>query len=418
MNSSLISDLLEVDFGSLWAALVDVVRTPGQNPTAFALVLAAVTIAVVLVIMLLALSILSGDGDDDEDEYVEEAEYESERDGVVVSELHEPLPPEDPERRRARRVISTIAWTLVFAAVWVVGGYVSAEDTVCQSCHLTGGIHTVRVQDPDADPHGEVACVSCHESSSRLVTLTTRVPGRAVHFVVGYLNEALATDYGTPVANATCARCHAQELTVTLEDSERGLRMLHVQPLEAKARCSDCHAPEKETGIINRFTVGMAPCLRCHDQKTASAECDYCHTKDVGVASRPRSVVRARTHIANLDCGGCHSQESCDACHGVRMPHTTEFMGTGHAREAVEDLWFNGGKTCKRCHTETRRPCTSCHRSAKFLSHGPYMIKGHQTADPYNNGCDGCHGYLAWIVGRNFCANCHTEYAQGQVHSK
>ena len=114
-------------------------------------------------------------------------------------------------------------------------------------------------------------------------------------------------------------------------------------------------------------------------------------------------------HNSKIDCGGCHSQETCDACHGIRMPHTMAFMGASHARPAVEDLWYNGGRTCSRCHNANNRPCTKCHNT--MPSHGAdYMPKGHQAADPYNNGCDNCHGKNAWIKGRNYCGLCHPEY--------
>ena len=38
------------------------------------------------------------------------------------------------------------------------------------------------------------------------------------------------------------------------------------------------------------------------------------------------------------------------------------------------------------------------------------MPKGHQNADPFNNGCDQCHNTTAWMVGRNFCGLCHPQY--------
>ena len=97
------------------------------------------------------------------------------------------------------------------------------------------------------------------------------------------------------------------------------------------------------------------------------------------------------------------------------MPHTVAFMGTGHARPAVEDLWYNGGRMCKRCHTATRRPCVACHKNP-FTGHPPsYMIEGHKNANPYSNGCDACHSEMAWVNGRNFCGNCHPKWAAPMI---
>lgn len=83
------------------------------------------------------------------------------------------------------------------------------------------------------------------------------------------------------------------------------------------------------------------------------------------------------------------------------MPHTREFRLTGHARPGVEDLWFNGGKTCSKCHNETRRPCTGCHQA--MPSHGLTWSKYHQ-GDP--RGCS-CHARTEHLYGRVICELCH-----------
>jgi hypothetical protein len=81
-----------------------------------------------------------------------------------------------------------------------------------------------------------------------------------------------------------------------------------------------------------------------------------------------------------------------------------------HARAAVEDVWFNGGEMCRRCHSDTRNGCWQCHLGT-FPAHPPgYMPKGHQSADPFSNGCDSCHWQMAWIRGRNFCGLCHPKW--------
>jgi hypothetical protein len=287
---------------------------------------------------------------------------------------------------------------------------VSRRDAVCLSCHLDGGLHTTRLEDPERDPHSDVMCVSCHESSNNLVTLTVAVPVRAAHYVGGFIGKRGGQEYGTPVRNAACSGCHESALVGTFENEARGIRISHAEPLESKALCSDCHAPHEGTGVTDGYTVGMETCLRCHDAQTASAKCDYCHTKDVGFAVAARSAVKPTTHVDIVSCGGCHSQKRCDSCHGIRMPHSAAFKNWGHARVAVEDIWYNDGRMCKRCHTDNRRPCARCHGSAFPAHPSKYMPKGHQTADPNSNGCDGCHNYNRWIAGRNFCGICHEKY--------
>jgi len=409
VNTDFIAKLLELDFRQAWIFLTDVMRSPATNVTAFALILAAITVVMLVVVLALLLVFMAGgDEEEDEDEYEQADVAQPVLAGVAEPAVLAPLTPEELQRQRVKRYIGGLVWALIFAVVWIIGGGVTREDTVCLSCHVKI-IHTARVEEAKSDPHAQTDCVSCHETPNFAASVTTAVPGRAIHFVGGFLRPSYAVGYGTPVANSACRACHEDAVTGTYENRTRGIKVSHAEPLEARALCSDCHAPRPQTGVINRFTVGMDPCLRCHDNQVASAECSYCHTKDVGLAVQTRGDFKAKRHDQEIDCSGCHDQKTCDNCHGMRMPHSAAFKGVGHARPAVEDLWYNGGRLCRRCHTETSRPCSKCHND--MPSHGiDYMPKGHQSANPYSNGCDQCHGDRAWIVGRNYCGVCHERY--------
>jgi hypothetical protein len=92
------------------------------------------------------------------------------------------------------------------------------------------------------------------------------------------------------------------------------------------------------------------------------------------------------------------------------MPHTTGFMSGGHARAAAVDIWYNGGKTCRKCHTTTRRPCTQCHTSLMGKAHGTGMATSHRRAAP--SACNTCHQQWAPIATRDFCKDvCHSPAA-------
>lgn len=412
MTDDTLTRLLEVDPTQVWLFLGDVLRNPTANLTAFVLILGLITGAVLLIILVL-IALATGETStdsaipppqDDGVPFDREGGAASAREGGVAT-----------NRRIPAGVYWMPLWLLAFGVIWVAGGFVSGRDAVCLSCHIDDSVHVLRLEDPTSDPHGDVDCVLCHETPNRVAAVTTAVPRRAVHYVTAAVRESSGAGYGVPVANHTCAYCHTQALAETRENLERGVRVSHVEPLEARALCSDCHVLQQGSGVIDSRTVGMEPCLRCHDAETASAECSYCHTRDVGYAVRARSAVEPRNLVSDITCGGCHSEESCDACHGIRMPHTAAFMGPGHARAAVEDIWFNNGRVCNRCHTSTTRPCARCHRGS-FPSHGEReFARDHQSADPYNNGCDNCHGYNAWRFGRNFCATCHPRYAPDEI---
>jgi hypothetical protein len=110
--------------------------------------------------------------------------------------------------------------------------------------------------------------------------------------------------------------------------------------------------------------------------------------------------------VLTPDCGGCHDQTACDSCHGIRLPHTQEFMAYAHAREGVEDIWYNGGRTCAKCHNDASRPCTLCHKG-RFPSHGTKFAPIHSNGSPTGVGCDNCHAEMSYRPGRNFCELCH-----------
>lgn len=407
MNSDFLARLLEIDFTEVWIFIVDVMRSPASNVTAFAMILAAITVVMLIVVLVLLMFFLGGESEYEEDEDGAEPVQAPVAIAPKVAPAPVPLTPEEIQRRKVKRTISSLVWLLIFAAVWMVGGFVSRQDTLCVSCH-GNTIHQLRLDEVASDPHGKVACASCHETPNIVAGITTAVPGRAVHFVAGFVREPAARGYGTPVANRSCNGCHQAAISVTTENEVRGVRMSHVEPLEARALCSDCHRPRPQTGVVNRFTVGMDPCMRCHNDEVASAECSFCHTKDVGLAIQARGEITPRQHALEIDCGGCHDQRTCDNCHGIRMPHSIEFKGAGHARAGVEDLWYNGGKMCGRCHTANRRSCQNCHNT--MPSHGLSMRESHKSADPDNNGCVQCHDKNQWIVGRHYCGLCHPQY--------
>ena len=158
--------------------------------------------------------------------------------------------------------------------------------------------------------------------------------------------------------------------------------------------------------------AGMDPCLRCHDDVGASAKCATCHVKNAAAAARVRATSLARPQIEQVSCGGCHDEvRDCDPCHGMRMPHTNEFMSHAHARAAAVDFWYNGGKSCGRCHSESRRPCR-CHSGQLGHAHGttPWLAKGHQAAEV--SACNTCHATYAYVTTRDFCKDvCHSEAA-------
>jgi hypothetical protein len=158
----------------------------------------------------------------------------------------------------------------------------------------------------------------------------------------------------------------------------------------------------------------MSTCLPCHDAKTASAACSTCHTEDPAtvafVAGAAREGLGSGKYVfpavraANRRCGDCHDEaRECDTCHGVRMPHSDDFIEGAHARSAA----FTGKLKCWKCHDP--QWCSSgCHGAfspdGTRSSHAGNWEQEHKRAD-WSGGCI-CHSQRGKRKG-SMCYLCH-----------
>jgi len=151
----------------------------------------------------------------------------------------------------------------------------------------------------------------------------------------------------------------------------RLLRMSHKEALEAGADCQSCHGSTIIRGEDLNPGMVMELCLRCHDSKTASNDCKRCHVSDwVRQRAEEEKQNLADLRISkdpSFQCYDCHDPKPCDSCHGVRMPHTKEFMSID-VFPVVHGIYSrrNGTKACFKCHTEKGSPlgagnCYACH---------------------------------------------------------
>jgi len=410
-----IESLLTVDFSEFISLFEQVVGNPLANLQASLLVLTAFVVLTLVAILVAIVALGFGD-DDDEDE------DDQQGDEAQVAPVHplEPtskLPPVPltPEQRRTRFVSGVLFGTLVMAITWGLLGVTTGADTLCLSCHGTDMPHAERLADKGStDPHANTGCIRCHEPRGVAASFTTNVPSRVSHVVKGIAAPLRASAYGTPVRSSSCESCHPDvgEETITVE--ERGVRVSHKEPLEAGATCVDCHEIQEITGSIGSWTVGMSACLRCHDNVQASADCGYCHTRDIAYAVHVNRAPEPKRLVNDKRCYTCHEQRACDSCHGLSMPHTQDFINREHPRVATLDNWYNNGNKCKRCHTDKRNPCTNCHDKGPFPGH---PINDWPSVHGVNPGagtgsCDTCHASMAKIQGRNFCGVCHEQYSK------
>ncbi len=328
--------------------------------------------------------------------------------GDRVSTPRRAKPARTPMGTNARLAVGA-GVALVLIAAWALTGYATSDPDLCKSCHWPASEHVKALT--ETDPHTNVTCVSCHERGGTLGRYLADVPARLIHFADTQSRFPLQDEYGR-VTVAACSSCHDAALAGVAANEKRGLRMSHKEPLDASATCVDCHT--LRAGVVSDHNAGMAPCLRCHNSKQASTECATCHDERAASAARARTASFTDVQIPDVSCGGCHDEKrDCDWCHGMRLPHSTEFKVYAHARAGAVDFWFNGGRTCGRCHTASRHPCQNCHEELLGHAHGTganTLVSGHQTAEV--KACDTCHRQFAYAATRDFCKDlCHTPAA-------
>lgn len=399
-------EIAGLTFTELWARIVTLFIDPASNLTG-ALLLYAIITAFILVMLIGAIMFLIS-APEDEDDLIVEVVTES---GAVVSSRPAAAKRASKVKKRAdaRTWLIRIAITAaVIIGVWVLAGFTTSNSAICAGCHVMTP-HTQA--DKGSDPHPSVACVKCHEPAGVFSRYFVQVPGRIGHFASDLLPRIEPEDYGA-VASSGCQACHAGQMDGVVVNKDTGVRMQHKEPLEAGALCLDCH--ELTGGVVSARTVGMNPCMRCHDAKTASAECDSCHDQSAAAAAQARTTQLQKQQIAQVNCGGCHNQErDCDTCHGMRMPHSNAFKTGAHARAAAVDVWYNGGRTCFKCHTATRNPCTKCHTKFIGKAHPISMAQTHKAAT--EQACDTCHMQWKPTATRSFCKDtCHSEAAKAE----
>ncbi len=401
------------------ATLPDIIRQPAADPFAAVLlvVLALLAFAIMAVLVLLAVQgtpvrrraagRLEAEGESE----AEVAELEPVRETQGARGRRRTRAPRPARRRLAGRgvVLAGALVVLMVASAWTVVGVATQRRVACESCHA----EDPHMRGDEHDPHAVVSCVACHEYGTPLAFASVNTLERFAHMVSGRFEGWTIIGYGTAGSSTACVRCHADAIEGVQHNLELGIRMSHAEPLEAGAECVDCHA--LINGLISAHTIGMETCLRCHDGQEVSAECRYCHTADTAMAVRvdPPPEPVARRQLARPQCGSCHEDQSeCDACHGIRMPHTGEFVVWAHARDGVIDLWENDGRTCATCHDDgDQTPCAECHEP--FLAHGDRFRDQHGRGVSYSNpGCT-CHDRMAHRIGRNFCELCHDSRPEG-----
>ncbi len=313
----------------------------------------------------------------------------------AASPAPEPEAPSPPRRaslflRAARQRLSNRSLTILLAILMIAGvvaSYVAtSSNAYCgDTCHVMGE----SAASWRAGDHANVDCVRCHEGTPAL-----SAPGAAIdrirHVVAGAVG---VSPKAANISARRCLSCHSGSVSESVEASN-GIRMSHKEPLSAGMTCSDCHADTGHARTGTARGTRMSQCIKCHTGEQAPGDCSVCHVGDPGM-SPVFSRMYPQTQLSQPTCGTCHDEKTCDACHGLRMPHNREFIDGDHARFSG----FERKNLCWRCHVKT--DCYGCHGDFDE-AHGQGFRAQHQEY-PRDAQCGTCHKHHEGP----FCDRCH-----------
>ncbi len=300
-------------------------------------------------------------------------------------------------------IVAVIVLTVI-AAEWYMG-----RTQTCIQCHKKSG-HVAALAE---STHEQVACLSCHRPPGLTGVVRQWFDYARWLYVYGATKQVPRPEGRTIVENGSCLRCHQAVLKGT--SVFNGIRVRHSDFLEEGATCEECHnAVAHPQAVLRANEPTMDTCLRCHDGKTASYECDTCHSKDAAANSDISRYPKIALAGGSDSCYACHAEEACTICHGVKMPHPENWVagpvnGTsypGHAREG-----FAQRELCARCHFASGTPFVAddascaCHGLFGRQHGGAAWVKEHGLqatgAKPGEfSACFDCHS-------NGFCSACH-----------
>lgn len=320
---------------------------------------------------------------------------------VVLGLLIWAMPAAGPKRKKGQAVPTGPPpppgiWAragIWFAVVLAVGSVAAGYHVTSRASFCTNVCHTMTpvAEAWKGSAHKGVTCIRCHEGRYGV----SAVQGVTFRARSAYLEFKGESADGRTVPSKRCLECHRSILTENSVGS-RAITMSHREVVAAGSDCADCHGVQGH--VTQSIIIGMSSCLRCHDGVTAPAECNTCHTKgsDASIRFSEQTYGSPVQLPGSPTCGGCHSEEKCDACHGLRMPHPQDYADPKrHARPAA----FDGkDRLCYRCHPPTS--ClTRCHLS--FDAHGGAWKAQHATYPRDTTWCAACH------ENDDMCVLCH-----------
>jgi hypothetical protein len=283
----------------------------------------------------------------------------------------------------------------MFAAVLLIVSAATSAPAVCSSCHAM----QPAANGLAAGSHAGTPCYRCHLAAGAWSWTAFKTRELTSMYPAALLGRSLSgPDDG--VSDAACLSCHTRVMTGILKG--KGTRIAHRSCAEGR-QCVDCHGAESH-GKAARWVRQpyMDDCVACHLEQKVTIQCDTCHVERSTaerIARGPWQVTHGpnwrKTHaMGDLQlCVTCHPATKCVQCHGVPLPHPTDFGRTHGALAAAP------GAKCTDCH-DRKGFCDACHgtpmpHAAGFLAKHSKIAKSREDAAclkcHYDYDCASCH---------------------------
>ena len=193
-----------------------------------------------------------------------------------------------------------------------------------------------------------------------------------------------------------CNLCHYDNVYKKLRSSDREIIFSHKEHV-GNQKCTDCHkgldavkfSKESEGGFPN-----MESCYKCHDNKTASSDCENCHNNLTNLTPKTHlktNFLNEHTMVAGVssknNCMMCHSDNFCQACHSPLNYSGNNTKDNFYAPYYTKD---NGTRTDRG----DLQKLTTAHNLNYLYTHG-------LDANQKSFECNTCHSPV------DFCASCH-----------
>ena len=288
--------------------------------------------------------------------------------------------------------------------------------------------HTLHVKD------NGIACEDCH--------LTAKTSKFSSDNLIGD-HETCKTCHEEQVTD-NCAYCHTNKDDIKpFKKRERELLFSHeVHTTRDSIQCERCHAGVENAVLATGENMpSMTTCVTCHNEKSASIQCESCHTDFVSLVPDDHLAGDFRKHhkeltrlgMTDVSCATCHAESFCQDCHtgtelqslGFKKDLMSEPSSRSSTKDSPKQLRLQQAHglnyrythgidakskilDCASCH-EQQSFCATCHEAGGNISQGTFKPESHRIAGFTTIGKGTGGGRHAELARRDIesCAACH-----------